>query len=155
MPDVLGDRLDLGAGQYAALLTLNRPDALNALSWDMLSELEWRLLEIAADDDARIVLITGSGRAFCAGGDLKAYIELQQDADAYGALVDLAHRVFALMRHLRQPVVCLVNGAAAAGGLELMLSSDFSYAARSARIGDAHLRFGQMAAAARSRCSRD
>ena len=143
-PLVLGERHDLGDGAVAAVLTLNRPDALNALSEDMLRDLDRLLAEAEHDPAVRAVLLTGAGQAFCAGGDLKSYVEIQNDPVAFPALMELAHGVFRRMRHLSKPVVCLVNGVAAAGGLELMLSADFSYAARSARIGDGHLRFGQM-----------
>jgi enoyl-CoA hydratase/carnithine racemase len=141
---VLVERIEAAAGRSAGLLTLNRPDALNALGEEIFRALDVALLELEADETVACVLLTGRGRAFSAGGDLKSYVAIQADATAYPALMELAHGVFRRMRHLRKPVVSLVNGVTAAGGLELMLSSDFCYAAASARIGDAHLRWGQM-----------
>jgi enoyl-CoA hydratase len=138
------ERREVGPNAVALLLTLDRPEALNALSAEMFEALGDALVDAKGDDTVRIILITGRGPAFCAGGDLKSYLELQRDPVAFPKLMDEAHAVFRSMRTLAKPVVCLVNGACVAGGLELMLSADFSYAARSARIGDGHLRFGQM-----------
>jgi enoyl-CoA hydratase len=144
MDPVLLERLDLDGRGCAALLTLNRPDALNALSEEMLASLHAHVTVLDADPDIRVLLLTGAGRAFCAGGDLKSYRDLQTDPVAFPQVMELAHDLFRALRHASKPVVCLVNGVSAAGGLELMLSSDLSYAARSARIGDGHLRWGQM-----------
>lgn len=143
-PPVLVTRLDLGVERIAGLLTLNRPSALNALSDDVFRGLDAGLDELEADDAVACVFLTGRGRAFSAGGDLKSYLELQRDARAFPALMARAHDVFKRMRHLSKPFVSLVNGVCAAGGLELMLSSDLCFAAQSARIGDCHLRYGQM-----------
>ena len=90
------------------------------------------------------MLLTGAGRAFSAGGDLKSYIELQRDPVAFPQFVADLHRVFGRLRELPVPVVALVNGVTAAGGLELLLNCDFALVARSARISDGHLNFGQM-----------
>lgn len=128
----------------AALLTLDRQSSLNAIDGDMLAALDAALDEVSADDAVRVVLITGAGRAFSAGGDLKKYIELQRDPVAFPRFVEDLHRIFGRLRHLQVPAVGLVNGVAAAGGLELLLGCDFVVAARSARIGDAHLNFGMM-----------
>jgi enoyl-CoA hydratase/carnithine racemase len=90
------------------------------------------------------VLVTGAGRAFSAGGDMKAYIDLQRDPVEFPRFVAELHRVFGRLRTLPVPVVALVNGVTAAGGLELVLNCDFAIVAASARLGDAHLNFGQM-----------
>lgn len=128
----------------AAILYLNRPEALNALSWELVMDLERKL--IAADDDDRVcaVLITGRGRGFSAGGDLKAYLDIQADAARFDAFLRDFHRAFAYIRSMSKPVVALVNGVTAAGGLELLLACDFAYAAESAKIGDLHLNYGQI-----------
>lgn len=133
-----------GVKAGAALIRLNRPEALNALDTATLQELGLALGAADADDRVGTVLITGRGRAFCAGGDLKSYIALQRDPVAFPAYVDLLHRVFGAIKYLSKPVVALVNGVTAAGGLELLLACDFAYAAESAQIGDAHLNYGQM-----------
>ncbi len=128
----------------ALLLRLNRPDSLNPLDWDTVRALEQQLGEADADPTARVVLVTGAGRAFSAGGDLKAYRTLQRDREGFPAFLADLHRTFDAIGAMRKPVVALVNGVTAAGGLELVLACDLAYAGRSARIGDAHVRFGQM-----------
>jgi enoyl-CoA hydratase len=138
------DRVELDPGGVAAIVTLNRPGQLNPIDWDTLGRLEWVLAEVEADDTIRAVLVTGRGRAFSAGGDLKSYVALQADPVAFPAFLEDLHRTFQSISRMRIPVVALVNGVAAAGGLELILSCDFAYAAESARIGDGHLTYGQM-----------
>ncbi|MEA3075518.1 MAG: enoyl-CoA hydratase [Actinomycetota bacterium] len=133
-----------GESGAVAQVTLNRPDELNAISWEMLRALGHALDEIDEDDQVRAVLITGSGRAFSAGGDLKNYVTLQKDPVQFPAFVEELHATFGRLRKLRVPAIALVNGVTAAGGLELLLNCDFAIAAESARIGDGHLNFGQM-----------
>jgi len=128
----------------AAVLRLNRPAHLNPIDGDVLDRLAGHLDEIDADPRVRTVLVTGEGRAFSAGGDLKKYVELQRDPMAFPAFVRHLHQTFGRLRALRVPVVALVNGVTAAGGLELILNCDFAIVAESARIGDGHLNFGQM-----------
>jgi enoyl-CoA hydratase/carnithine racemase len=131
-------------GDVAVILCLNRPEALNAMTWQMIRELEAHLKEAGADPRTRAILITGRGRAFSAGGDLKAYLDLQLDADAFPRFVDDLMRTFQGIRTISVPVIALINGVTAAGGLELLLSCDFAWAAESAEIGDGHLNYGQM-----------
>jgi enoyl-CoA hydratase/carnithine racemase len=132
------------AGAEAAIVWLSRPDALNAIDSAMVLALDVALRELDADESVRVVFVTGRGRAFSAGGDLTAYLELQQDAVAFPRFLDDLHAAFGMIRTMSKPVVALVNGVTAAGGLELLLSCDFAFAARSAQIGDAHLNYGQM-----------
>lgn len=128
----------------AAVLRLDRPDTLNAIDWPMLHAIDAAVDEIEADKSVRTVLVTGNGRAFSAGGDLKGYVRLQQDPVRFPAFVADLHRIFGRFRTAKVPVIALVNGITAAGGLELLLNCDFVFMAASARIGDAHLNFGQM-----------
>jgi enoyl-CoA hydratase/carnithine racemase len=145
-PPVILDRhpLDDEGAWVAAVVRLNRPAQLNPIDWDTLRHLDAALDEIAADDSARAVLVTGTGRAFSAGGDLKSYVELQRDPVRFPRFVADLHRIFGRFRTLPVPVIALVNGVTAAGGLELLLNCDFALVATSARIGDGHLNFGQM-----------
>ena len=138
------DRVDLEPGGVAAIVHLNRPEQLNPIDWDAIRRLEEVLLGLDADASVRTVLITGRGRAFSAGGDLKSYVALQADPVGFPAFLEDLHRTFQFISKMRAPVVALVNGVTAAGGLELILSCDFAYAAKSARISDGHLTFGQM-----------
>jgi enoyl-CoA hydratase len=133
-----------GTDHVAVTLVLNRPDQLNAIDWPMLDALDAALDAISADRSVRGVLVTGAGRAFSAGGDLVGYQTLQRDRERFPRFVAELHRIFGRLGTLPVPAVALVNGVAAAGGLELLLNCDFAIAAASARIGDAHLNFGQM-----------
>jgi enoyl-CoA hydratase len=132
-----------GAG-CAGVITLNRPELLNAIDWDMILELDGLLDTISADASVRALLITGAGRAFSAGGDLKKYVQLQRDPVGFPQFVRDLHRVFGRLRQLPVPAIALVNGVTAAGGLELLINCDFAIAAAGAKIGDGHLNFGQM-----------
>ena len=141
---VLVEDVALAADARAAVLRLNRPDKLNAIDAGMLRSLASALDDIESDTSVRCVLVTGAGRAFSAGGDLESYVTLQRDPVAFPRFVEELHETFGRLRELRVPVIALVNGVTAAGGLELVLNCDFTIVARSARIGDAHLNFGQM-----------
>jgi len=139
------ERVKVGRGKAsAAIVRLNRPASLNAIDSAMLGALDKAISDIEADAGVRAALVTGAGRAFSAGGDLKGYVKLQQDPVAFPRFVADLHRTFGRLRTLRVPVIALVNGVTAAGGLELVLNCDFTIVGRSARIGDGHLNFGQM-----------
>jgi enoyl-CoA hydratase/carnithine racemase len=128
----------------AAVIRLNRPAQLNPIDAAMLEALDRALDQMEGDRAVRAVLVTGNGRAFSAGGDMKKYRALQRDPVAFPRFVADLHRIFGRLRDLPVPVVALVNGVTVAGGLELLLNCDYAIAARSARIGDGHLTFGQM-----------
>ena len=119
-------------------LRLNRPDALNALDGALVAALDAAL--VSAEDDASVqsVVITGSGRAFCAGADLKA-LHAEGQADNFLARLNAT---FNRLERLPKPVVAMVNGLALAGGLELILCCDLVLAAHSARLGDGHANHG-------------
>jgi len=125
-------------------LRLQRPDAMNAISTALLDELNLAFDDIEADQSVRAVVLTGTGRAFCAGADLKA---LANDAGALDpnqvvGFVGYASRTIERLAALAQPVIAGVNGLALAGGLELLLASDIVVASTAARIGDAHANYG-------------
>jgi enoyl-CoA hydratase/carnithine racemase len=142
---VLVEHLPVGDGaRVAAVVRLNRPDTLNPIDDTMLVALDGVLDAIEVDTRVCTVLVTGNGRAFSAGGDLKHYQSLQRDAVAFTAFVTHLHRTFGRLQQMSVPVIALVNGVAVAGGLELILNCDFAFVAESARIGDGHLNFGQM-----------
>lgn len=143
--DAVSYRLEsVGDGAQAAIVTLNRPERLNAIDWEMIRGFDGAVSRATNNDSVRALLITGSGRAFSAGGDLKSYVELQRDPVRFPRFVGDLHQAFGRLRSMDIPAVALVNGIAAAGGLELLLNCDLAMAAKSARIGDCHLNFGQM-----------
>jgi len=131
-------------GAIATVIALNRPDQLNPIDADVLRALGSAIDDACSRSEVRAILITGRGRAFSAGGDLKGYLTLQKDAVRFPEFVSELHRVFGRLMTIPIPVVALVNGVTAAGGLELLLNCDLAIAAESARIGDGHLNFGQM-----------
>jgi len=142
---VLVERLALGeSDRVVAVIRLNRPAQLNPIDSETLGALDRILDGVEADPAVCTVLVTGNGRAFSAGGDLKGYRTLQQDRAAFATFVSELHRIFGRLQRLPVPAVALVNGVAVAGGLELILNCDFALVAESARIGDGHLNFGQM-----------
>lgn len=126
-------------------LTLNRPEAMNALSPALLVELEQGLARFEADPAVRAVVLTANGRAFCAGADLKA--ALAPSVPGQDDLLDLGARVFNRLRNLPKPVIAAVNGHALAGGMELVLASDLVLAAEGVKMGDGHANFGVFPAA--------
>lgn len=133
---------------YIAMLTLNRPAALNALSPEVVDALDRALDELQADDAIRVVIVTGAGRAFCAGGDLLGFgRELALDPSALLDTLAYNQRVLEKLRALPIPVLAAVNGAAAAGGLEMILACDVVIAAETATIGDGHARYAIVPAA--------
>ncbi|MCA9511329.1 MAG: enoyl-CoA hydratase-related protein [Myxococcota bacterium] len=131
-----------------ALLRLARPERLNALSWELVEELHAALDAIDRDNRCRVVVLTGAGRAFCAGLDLV-------DQSNPGAIVEgvsgpragllAQNRMASLVPHLRriqQPVIAAINGAAYGGGLGLALGCDLRIAARSAKLCVQFIRVG-------------
>ena len=133
--------------QYLGLITLNRPQEMNPLDWPTLKELDLAFKILSGEDAVRVIAITGAGRAFSAGGDLKAYLELYRDEQGFQSFLNDFRSLLDSIGLLKQPVVALVNGYCVAGGLELMLACDFAYAASSAKIGDCHANYGQVGGA--------
>lgn len=127
-------------GEYA-VLTLNRPEAMNALSAALRKELAETVLAMEADPDIRVLILTGAGeRAFTAGLDLK---ELGSGAASVGDAVDVEDPVTALGR-FSGPVIGAINGVAITGGFELALACDVLIASENARFADTHARVGIM-----------
>jgi enoyl-CoA hydratase len=124
-----------------AVVTVDRQDALNALDVATLTELRDRLRELAADDDVRVVILTGAGeKAFVAGADIKYMSGLDVDeAKAWGAL---GHEAGRLLETMPAPTVAAVNGFALGGGCELALACDIRYAATNAKLGQPEVNLG-------------
>ena len=123
-----------------ALITLNRPEALNALSSGLLNELDNVLEEIRNDEKIRSVIITGSGRAFSAGADLS---EAGSGGDAeMTARMELGQKVFDKIETFDKPVVAAINGYALGGGLEMAIACDIRIAAENASFGAPEVNIG-------------
>jgi enoyl-CoA hydratase len=122
-------------------VTVDRPDALNALDLETLTALRDRLRELAKDVETRVVVLTGSGdRAFIAGADIKYMSGLGVDeAKAWG---DLGHEAGRLLETMKQPTIAAVNGFALGGGCELALACDLRYASSNAKLGQPEINLG-------------
>ena len=123
-----------------AILTLNRPQAMNALSPQLIGDLCTVFRELQAEPDIRAVILTGAGRAFCAGLDLKALGESEDGLGAFEIHGD--HDLPAAMDRFDRPIIVGVNGIAATGGFELALMGDILLASTDARFADTHCRVG-------------
>ncbi len=125
-----------------AKITLNRPEAMNALDSDILREMETALNECEKDEAVRVVIITGKGRAFSVGADLKYQLNVI-DGDTARELefIRLVRRVTDTIYNLSKPVIAAVNGFALAGGLEIVAACDLAIAADTAQIGDQHINY--------------
>lgn len=120
------------------VLTLNRPESLNALSGALRRAFIAALDSLAGDDSVRVVVITGAGRAFCAGLDVK---ELAASGVDVSGNVD-AENIVAAIERFPKPVIAAVNGLAVTGGVELMLACDMTLASEDAAFADTHVKIG-------------
>ena len=113
-----------------ATITLNRPDKLNALTFEIYAQLRDLMLELRRDDQVRVVIITGGGRAFCAGGDLYKIIGelLERDMRSHLEFARMTGALIQNMRLLDKPIIAAVNGIAAGAGAVIALASDLRVA---------------------------
>jgi enoyl-CoA hydratase/carnithine racemase len=123
-------------------LALNRPDAYNALSRELLTALERELEQIRTDPGIRVVVITGQGRAFCAGHDLKELRAERVDPAKVRSLFEQCSAVMLALNRLPQPVVALVDGIATAAGCQLVAACDLALATTNARFATSGVRYG-------------
>ena len=129
------------------LLTLNRPSSLNSMTAELVQSLHEHIHDVAVDPTARVVILTGAGRGFCAGLDLRGYgtapntEHLGRTQAGFAVQKHIASLIPAL-RSLPQPVIAAVNGPAAGGGFALVLGSDIRLSSRSARFNAAFIRIG-------------
>jgi enoyl-CoA hydratase/carnithine racemase len=129
-----------------AVLRLNRPGSLNAINEAMAAALPRACHEIAQDDAVRVVVLTGSGRGFCSGIDMRSFGPGVPDADAPALdrmrFQEMMASLPECLRALPQPVIAAVNGVAVGGGLALCLAADMRICAASATFGNAAIRIG-------------
>jgi len=125
-----------------AVVTLNRPERLNALNADIFAGLGSAFDRIEADADVRAVLLTGAGRGFCAGADLLQSLGGAGPWDLGAAIERDYNPLVRRMRALPKPIVCAVNGVAAGAGLNLALAADVIIASKSANFTQAFVRIG-------------
>src|SRR5687767_9083353 len=136
--------IDSATHDGIASITLNRPDKLNAFGGTMRQDLLAALRAIESDRDSRAVVITGAGRAFCAGGDVDSMAGLQKarDVDSFRKLLDAGRDVILQIVDMRKPVVASINGVAAGAGCNLALACDYRIASEDAKLGETFVKIG-------------
>jgi len=125
---------------HITTITLNRPEKLNAFAGTMRED----LLHALRTATGRVVVITGAGRAFCAGGDVEYMSELQKrgDVESFRRLLDAGREVILQIATMAQPVIAWVNGVAAGAGCNLALACDYRIASSEAKLGQAFVKIG-------------
>ena len=124
---------------YIAKITLNRPERMNAVGPKMSEELRAAFNDVNNDDDVRVVVITGAGRAFCSGGDVRTFAggpEYEEVDPLHGRDIMLG------LRRIDKPVIAMVNGAAVGGGCAISLACDIRIGSENARFMNAFVRVG-------------
>jgi enoyl-CoA hydratase len=132
--------VDVARDGAVAVVTIDRQDALNALNVETLTELRDRLRELENDNEVRAVVLTGAGKAFVAGADIKYMSGLRPDqAKGWGGL---GHEAGRLLETMAKPTIAAVNGFALGGGCELALACDIRYASSRAKLGQPEINLG-------------
>jgi 2-(1,2-epoxy-1,2-dihydrophenyl)acetyl-CoA isomerase len=127
-----------------ATITLNRPDKLNAFTGTMREDLLDALRTCEHDENVRVVVITGAGRAFCAGGDVEYMAKLQEtnDVASFRKLLDAGRDIVMQIASMPKPVIAAVNGVAAGAGCNLALACDYRIASDAAKLSESFVKIG-------------
>jgi enoyl-CoA hydratase/carnithine racemase len=138
------EHIDVAEESGITTITLNRPEKLNALAGHMRRDLAEALEAAGSDRSIHVVVITGVGRAFCAGGDVAAMAELieRQDAEEFARLLGSARRVVTAIRQMTKPVIAAVNGPASGAGCNLALACDLRIASTTATFSQSFVKVG-------------
>ena len=137
-------RIVVSADGPVGTLTLNRPEKLNSFVGTMRDELAEGLEALARDDTVRAVIVTGRGRAFCTGADVRYLSEMVEEdrLDEFRSLVEAGRRVVSTIAEMPKPVIAAINGPAAGGGANLALACDLRWASDRATIGQTFSNIG-------------
>jgi len=129
--------------QGIAWITLNRPERLNAMSPEMIKEWTQAIQTASQNKEVRVIVVTGAGRAFCTGLDLKSLGQVKiENGEVEGELVGAGLGLMAAMLESPRPIIAMVNGACFTGGLELLFGFDLIVASEDAIFGDTHAKWG-------------
>ncbi|MEP6635543.1 MAG: enoyl-CoA hydratase [Acidobacteriota bacterium] len=142
--DMSYENIDVTEDSGIVTITLNRPDKLNAFIGHMRRDLAEALEAAASDRMIRVVVITGAGRAFCAGGDVAYLAEImeRQDTEEFSRLLGSARRVVTAIRQMTKPVIAAVNGLASGAGCNLALACDLRVASTTATFSQSFVKIG-------------
>lgn len=133
---------EVDAATNVATLTLNKPDKLNAFDEELVDEWADALERLGADRSVHAIVVTGAGRAFCAGGDLSTLAADSGSLARKAFLRDHVHRVQKALQRVEQPTIAMINGAAMGAGLDMALLCDLRVAADEAKLGEAYINLG-------------
>jgi enoyl-CoA hydratase/carnithine racemase len=138
------EHIDVTEDSGIATITLNRPEKLNSLVGHMRRDLAEALERTGSDRTIRVVVITGAGRAFCAGGDVGFMADLieRQDTEEFSRLLGAARRVVLAIRQMNKPVIGAINGVAAGAGCNLALACDLRIASSEATFSQSFVKLG-------------
>lgn len=136
--------IETAADAGVTTILLNRPEKLNAFGGTMREDLLEALRAAASDRGCRVVVLTGAGRAFCAGGDVEFMSDLQKKGDiaAFRKLLDAGRDIVMFIAEMSKPVIAAVNGVAVGAGCNLALACDYRIAAEEAKLGQTFVRIG-------------
>lgn len=141
---MLYDNIKVTLDSSIVTITLDRPEKLNAFAGHMRRDLAEALEHAASDHAARVVVVTGAGRGFCAGADVKYMAELmeRQDVEEFKRLLGAGRRVLTTIRSMTKPVIAAINGPAYGAGFNLALACDIRIAAESATFSQSFVKVG-------------
>jgi enoyl-CoA hydratase/carnithine racemase len=136
--------LEIRHEKSVSWIYLNRPGVMNAMSFNTIRELRQAYIELEQRAETRVVILSGRGRAFCAGADLRNTLPASSGPSPQPTFLDEATAMENALLSITKPVIAAVNGVCCAGGLEIALMCDFIVASEDAKLGDAHANFGAM-----------
>src|SRR5215207_7950691 len=138
------EHIQISESEGITTITLNRPDKLNAFIGHMRRDLAEALEHAGSDRNVRVVIVTGAGRAFCAGGDIAFMAELMQhrDAEEFSRILGAGRRVILAIRQMTKPVIAAINGPASGAGANLAFACDLRVAATTATFSQSFLKVG-------------